>query len=118
MLHRANFFTNILVLFFLLVAAINALGQANDGSIEGVVRDSAGAVIIGASIELRNKGTVASTIRKTTSNEEGVFIFSNVVPGNYVLTFSKVSYRVATQEIQIIAGRKSEVLLGLFDAST
>jgi hypothetical protein len=54
------------------------------GSIDGVVTDSSGSVVVGALVTL---GSTPSTGKRTTvTNETGSFHFSAVAPGNYTIT--------------------------------
>jgi hypothetical protein len=54
------------------------------GTIDGVVTDSGGSVVVGALVTL---GSIASTGKRTTvTNEAGSFHFAAVAPGNYTIT--------------------------------
>ncbi len=54
------------------------------GTIDGVVTDSSGSVVMGALVTL---GSTASTGKRTTvTNEAGSFHFAAVAPGNYTIT--------------------------------
>jgi hypothetical protein len=64
------------------------------GSISGKVVDQAGANIAGAVVSLAREGQ--SSGLKATSNEDGLFAFSNVTPGPFQLTIS--SPGLASQE--------------------
>ena len=69
----------------MLVAAlvVPALAQEQRGSLEGVVRDSSGAVLPGATVDAQsNVGPVAST----TTDASGVYRFPSLAPGNYKVT--------------------------------
>lgn len=63
--------------------------------IEGVVRDSAGNPVVGASVTLHDEG--GSNSAATASNEQGAFIFSIVPAGTYVLTLKKAGYRDSSE---------------------
>lgn len=60
------------------------------GTIAGTVTDNSNAVVAGATVELVSK-TTADT-RTTTTNEVGHYLFQNVDPGQYVLTFKKSGF--------------------------
>jgi len=54
------------------------------GTIDGVVTDGSGSVVVGALVTL---GSTASTGKRTTvTNETGSFHFAAVAPGNYTIT--------------------------------
>lgn len=65
-----------------------SLGQERFGSIEGVVKDPAGARIPGATVKI--EGNAFS--RTTTSNEEGFYRILAVPPGEYTVTASSGNF--------------------------
>ncbi len=78
----------------LLVAALCAIfattslyAQISNASINGTVRDSTGAVVPEAAILLRNTATGVET--RTVTNDQGIYIILNILPGNYTLEASK-----------------------------
>lgn len=60
----------------------SAWGQATT-SLRGVVTDPSGAAIPNATVHLVNSDT--NTERTTTTDQQGSYVFAEVVPGNYVL---------------------------------
>jgi len=95
--------------------------QLSSATLNGVVRDSTGAVIKDASVVLRNLGT--SVERITASNDTGNYVFSDVTPGPYTLKVSAQSFatkqvsefvltvsQTATIDITLSAGSESEVM--------
>ncbi len=86
----------------LLIGALVAPAWAQDqrGSIEGVVKDSSGAVLPGATVEAEANGRVAST----TTDAVGVFRFPSLAPGNY---------RVSANLQGFVAKEVFEVRVGL-----
>ena len=69
--------------FLLLLLLGSAVAQVSTASINGVIRDPAGAVIPGATIVLRNIDT--SVERTSTTNEAGAYGFVSIPPGNYTI---------------------------------
>ena len=67
----------------LLFLAGSADAQVSTASINGVIRDPAGAVIPGATIVLRNVDT--SVERTSTTNEAGAYGFVSIPPGSYTI---------------------------------
>jgi len=65
-----------------------ALAQERFGSIEGTVKDAAGAIIPGATVKV--EGNAFS--RTATANEEGFYRVVAVPPGDYTLTASSGSF--------------------------
>jgi hypothetical protein len=64
--------------------AAPAWAQEQRGSIEGVVKDSSGAVLPGATVEADNAGRINST----TTDASGAFRFPSLAPGNYRVSAS------------------------------
>jgi hypothetical protein len=84
------------------LACVSAFGQANQGSITGTVRDSSGAVVASAPIEIRNVETGA--IFSAGASETGNFTV-RVPAGTYELTVSVVGFRRFVQtNIPVIEG--------------
>lgn len=73
------------LLFGLVLSIPTALkAQTTMASLEGVVADSSGAVIPGASVQLVNEATGLNQTRKT--DHLGYYLFEFLPPGNYRLT--------------------------------
>jgi len=63
---------------------------AGEGSIKGLLIDSAGAVISHSSI-LLFEGKVKKPLKKTVSDEEGEFDFADLIPGTYRIEIPKAN---------------------------
>jgi hypothetical protein len=83
----------------------SAHAQVLYGSITGTVTDPSGATVPGASVGLLNTGTGASA--KTTTNEQGTYIFSDLQPGNYQITISSPAF--ATTVLQNVGVTANQV---------
>ncbi|HYK34980.1 TonB-dependent receptor [Alloacidobacterium sp.] len=99
-LHR---FARLSLLLFL-VSSLSVYAQYNS-NIQGIVSDPTGAVINGASIQLRNVDT--GVVAATTTSDAGNYRFSSLQPGHYIVTaeasgFNKteVSLTLGTSETQ------------------
>jgi hypothetical protein len=66
------------------------------GSLTGNITDQAGAVIQKAKVEALNIGTGISKI--TTTDDDGLYRFSDLQPGIYKVTIESVSFKTVTQE--------------------
>src|ERR1041385_8059934 len=74
------------------------------GTVAGLVTDSTGGAVVGATITLTDKAT--STPRTTTSNEAGRYVFANVDPGIYDIKVTMKGFRQAVVNgQQIIVGQ-------------
>ena len=83
--------------------SFEALAQsATSGTVEGAVTDQQGAKIAGASVKLINHAT--NTELTTKSNDAGRYLFVNVEPGNYDVTFTMSGFsvqKVARQDVLV-----------------
>ncbi|HEY3457490.1 MAG TPA: TonB-dependent receptor [Bryobacteraceae bacterium] len=73
-----------------------ALAQSTLGTILGRVIDPSGAAAPGVNVTLRNEGTNVSSSQVT--NPEGEYVFSNIKPGTYQLTFDGKGFAPHTVE--------------------
>src|SRR5687768_12117197 len=80
----------------LLCLAATAAAQETRGSIEGVVKDTSGAVLPGASVEARSHALVGVAI--TISDAAGVYRFPALAPGTYQLTASLAGFQSSKVE--------------------
>jgi Ca-activated chloride channel homolog len=76
------------------LAVIAAAAQSNTGRIQGIVRDTSGAVIPGATVTLV-RGT--TEILRRITDEKGAFEFVGVLPGPYTVTAALRGFRTATR---------------------
>lgn len=75
----------------ILLIAGAARGQATTGTIQGTVRDVAGAIIPGATVTVTNVNTNVSSTWMT--NENGDFTAPFQLPGDYQITIEKPNYK-------------------------
>ncbi|MFY9555038.1 MAG: carboxypeptidase regulatory-like domain-containing protein [Blastocatellia bacterium] len=88
----------------LLVMSAPAFAQTSRGTVTGVVTDPQGAVIQGATAELRNTGT--NQTRTSTTNDAGIYRFDAVDLGMYDLKISAQGFKAHTSTgIEIQANR-------------
>jgi len=80
-------------LFCLLAIPPSGLYSQTAGTVNGLVADTTGAVVVGATVTLTDKATgFAQTM---TTNDAGRYVFVDVTPGVYGLTVSKTGFRLA-----------------------
>lgn len=70
--------------------SVLAFGQVQTGTLRGSVTDPNGGVVAGATITAKNAASGAST--PTTTNGEGSYVISNLVPGQYSLTVEQAGF--------------------------
>jgi len=109
----SNFALRILQLA-LLVGALSgvALAQSASSEVNGVVKDTAGAVVSGATLRLID--TATNSEFTTTSSGEGAFIFANVRPGVYRLITEHAGFsKKEVQNLKVDVGVPSTVNIDL-----
>ena len=94
-----------------LLMAWPAMAQEQRGSIEGVVKDSTGAVLPGVSVEARTTTGVALT---SVTDASGVYRFPSLPPGVYAITANLQGFTPREQADVIVAlGQIKKVDLSL-----
>ena len=92
-----------LVVFILASAVFRAEAQVVYGSIVGTVQDPTGAVVPSAEVSIANNET--GQTRQTTSDEQGNYNITNVLPGRYNVTATATGFRtLTTQNLDVTAG--------------
>jgi hypothetical protein len=83
--------------------SVGALAQFDTGTISGIVADSTGAVIPGASITITNSGT---SFQKTLRTDNGGYYTASALPsGNYIVTANAGNFAEAkSQQIALSVG--------------
>jgi carboxypeptidase family protein len=73
--------------------ALPAMGQVTTGSLTGVVTDPQGAIVAGATVTLTNSATKIDA--RTTTNDQGEFVFPQVGPGRYMVAVEATNFKKA-----------------------
>src|ERR1051326_8253093 len=91
-------------LLLLAMAAIvdRAIAQESRGSITGIIMDSTGAVVNGATVTAMNTATGVPTSK--TTNSSGNFSLSYLIPGKYSLAIEKTGFAQIEEMIEIRGG--------------
>ena len=96
-------------LFALLVMtlAVSASAQEQRGSIEGVVKDTSGAVLPGATVEAKSPTGV---VQSATADASGGFRFPSLPPGKYVVSASLSGFKPASvEDVNVYLGQIKKV---------
>jgi hypothetical protein len=101
------------LVLLLLCSAVRALdAQVLYGSLTGTVQDASGAIVPGAAVIVANTGTGQS--RSTTTNATGVYLFADLLQGQYDLTVTANGFRSYTRkgiEVTVNTVRREDVPL-------
>lgn len=82
--------------------AAQAFAQSPDGRVAGVVRDSSGATVPGATVTVRNDQTSAS--KTAVSGPDGSFSVTGLPPGDYTVEVQLRGFGTSTQKVKVAAG--------------
>jgi hypothetical protein len=85
-----------LAALLLALSALSAQAQETRGRVQGVVADTQGGVMPGASVVLQNDGTTVATTR--TTNRDGRYLFDYVDPGTYTITVTISGFNTAVHK--------------------
>src|SRR5262249_26805686 len=97
-----GFFLPLIALALLLGSQVTPPWAQATGTVSGVVADPQGAVVVGAAVALTNKETGSS--QKTTTKEDGHYVFVDVAPGTYDLSVARTGFKTAkvtAQEVRV-----------------
>ena len=100
---RSKTFVAVFVILLNTILAATAMAQGGKGVIAGTVKDSAGAALPSALIELQPSG------KKIAADDQGVFRITDVTPGEYTLSISYVGFAPATETVKVDAGQTANV---------
>src|SRR5882724_11210123 len=86
----------------------NAFGQATaSATIQGTVTDKSGAVVSGAEVAVKNKGT--DVVRTATTTDTGYYRFELLPVGTYTVTITKPGFGTVVQTIETLIGQVATV---------
>ena len=96
--------THLYLFLFLFSASSTVLGQSNYATIGGTVLDPQQNAIPGAAVQLTSVSTHAS--RQISSNDQGIFQVTGLLPGPYTLTVQAPGFAPLTQTIILEVGQQ------------
>ena len=100
-----------LLLMVVAFACLPVQGQQDQGRIRGVITDSQGAILPGASVVVKNERTGEE--RTATTTESGSYIASALRPSLYTITATAQSLTVRATGVQLLAGQELNLNLTL-----
>ncbi len=117
MMLRRQWILALLALALLFAPARLLVGQADQGTITGVVQDPSGAVIGNAIVTLTN--TDLGQVLKSKADGAGIYVFSPVKIGNYKVTAGAPGFETTTQtNLHLSLQQRLNVVITLKPGST
>jgi Carboxypeptidase regulatory-like domain len=72
------------------------------GGITGVASDASGSIVPGVTVDARDNSK--GSTQTTTTNADGLYRFSFLAPGTYILTFTHAGFEAATHKLEVPLG--------------
>ena len=101
--------------FVSLLICVSAFGQSNYAGLGGTVMDPQGKAFAGAELQLTASSTQA--VRRTTTNDQGIFEITGLLPGDYELKVQAPGFSPLTQSLRLEVGQRMALNLALKVAS-
>ncbi|HSS19715.1 MAG TPA: TonB-dependent receptor [Pyrinomonadaceae bacterium] len=101
---RVQFRFLLVVLATLILLPLAANAQVDSGRISGVVTDTNGAIVPGATVVVKNERNGEE--RTTTTNEEGRFLVTGLHPSGYTVTVNAPELSVKATNVQVLVGQE------------
>ncbi len=105
----------LLVVLLVLLVCTPSWAQFSS-SVQGTVRDTGGAVIPNAEVQLRNVGT--DVVNRVSTTEEGFYRFNSLPIGRFSVTVDAKGFRSQVVEVTITAGDSRTVDVSMEIAAT
>src|SRR5271166_1746960 len=99
---RRKLWPTMAMLAVVILTSVFAFGQAELGTIAGVVKDTTGAVVADAKVTITNTATNAT--RSATSNAVGEYQIPQLPPAVYSVTVSKSGFQTYAATIEVGVG--------------
>ena len=92
------------------ILSLTVVAQSATGSINGTVKDSAGAAVGGAQVSLMHAHAI---LRTTQTSADGKFTLDSVAPGSYAVIVTRSGFGSFSSAVQVIPGDKKELNVDL-----
>lgn len=104
-----------LALVLLLCVSVSSWGQTSGSTILGQVKDTSGAVISGAKVEVLATNTGQK--RETQSGSDGAFTVPNLPAGPYRVTVTQSGFGGQAKELTLLVGQSADLIFTLSPAA-
>jgi len=97
-----------------LIGALAVLGQEFSGSIVGVVKDSNGAAVSGATVKITDPSKNNIVIRTVTTTEDGVFSVPDIQVSTYTVTVEAPNFKkYVSNGVKVDVGQRRQIDVSL-----
>lgn len=103
------------LLFIILFSLMTFAQQSATATLSGRVVDPNGAVVVGAQVAVTQ--TVTGTQRETVTNDEGVYVLSNLPPGEYEVKSQSPGFSPKSLPVTLQVGQDSTLDMTLYVGS-
>jgi hypothetical protein len=93
--------------FVALLAPRAALAQVDRATLTGTIKDTAGAVLPGASVTIKNLATNVASEQQTSAT--GTYLFVNLIPGRYEIGVELSGFKKSSQIVTLEVGERARV---------
>jgi hypothetical protein len=104
-MRRLNVFSLAILICF--AAATQAAAQSNYATLSGTVFDPQRQAVPGANVRATSAGTRA--VRQVTTNDEGAFQLTGLLPGEYELTVEAKGFAALTRTVNVEVGQQMSI---------
>lgn len=101
----------VIAVLVLILPGLAAAQSIVTGGVAGTVTDPSGAIIVGATVDLKNNAT-GETLSVTTG-ATGTYQFTLLKPGIYVLSATQTGFKQATERVEVLLGQTTAASLKL-----
>jgi len=100
-----------IVLIALLLATLvtSVYGQADQGRVEGIVKDVSGGLVPGVAVKIRNDRTGEE--RTVLTADEGNYFFNGLKPSTYTIETALTGFTPTTTTVEVLVGQARSVNL-------
>src|SRR5215468_5685023 len=106
---------SILAIFLAFGCLFPALAQSNYAVVGGAVADPQRRPVAGANVQITSLGTQA--VRKVSSDAQGIFQITGLLPGDYELSVQATGFAPAKQQLRLEVSQQLKLEVGLKLAS-
>jgi len=96
-----------IALLFAILAPCAAFAQVDRATLTGTIKDTAGALVPGATVSITNQGTNVVQHQETTAT--GEYLFVSLIPGKYQIDVELSGFKKNSQLVTLEVGQRARV---------